>query len=73
MITKVWNRGCVLWQDYISLDCPEQPILIHVDNADIIVLEQNGQSIIVHPKAIDELCQLLKTYKPVKQKKAVTA
>jgi hypothetical protein len=61
MIEKLFNNPHLLHQtadDDSSL--PELPISGSVDSADIIVLSQEGRSIVINKASVPELCKLLK-------------
>ena len=61
MIRPTWNHGHVIWQRAADCDeIPEAALLAHIDNGGTLVIEQEEQSIVVSPRAVDELCKVLR-------------
>jgi hypothetical protein len=61
MITRLFNHAHVLFQPFDDdHGVAEQAIAASIDNAGIIVLEQEGHHIVINPESVNELCRLLK-------------
>lgn len=58
--TKVWKSGVVVWQEAPEDGAPELPVLVHVDSAGVIVLDQEDRSIVLQPGTVKQLCEVLK-------------
>lgn len=61
MITRLFNNPRILYQKASGeFDLPEAAIGASVDNAGIIVLEQEGRHVLINRQSVPELCRLLK-------------
>ncbi|HHA2912876.1 TPA: hypothetical protein ACOD97_000215 [Stenotrophomonas maltophilia] len=60
MITKLFNNPHVLFQPTDENGFNEVAIGASVDGGGMIVLEQEGRHIVINPRAVPELCRLLR-------------
>jgi hypothetical protein len=59
-VTKIFNKGHLVWQGYVEGEAPELPILVHVDNGGVLVLSQEGRDIVIQPQTVKDLCETMK-------------
>lgn len=62
MITKLFNNPRVLFQkaDDAETGIPEPAIAASTDGTGLIVLEQDGRSLLVNRASVPELCRMLR-------------
>ncbi len=62
MICKLFNRAQVLYQTADDdFDIAEPAIGVSIDDSGIIVLQQEGSSIVINRGTVNELCKVLRT------------
>ena len=61
MIVKLWNKPHVIYQttDADSSDPENYAVIVHVDNAGALCLQQLKDTIVLDWETIPELCKLL--------------
>lgn len=63
MITKLFKEPYIFTQTADSdMEIPEQPVSICKDESELIVLQQESNSIVLNKKSLNELLKFLKTY-----------